>query len=245
MTAEQQRLKVNATKKVPLEQWGPYVSERQWGTVREDYSENNDAWNYFPFNHSHARAYRWGEDGIAGISDFFQNLCFSIALWNGKDKVLKERLYGLGNYQGNHGEDVKELYYYLDNIPSHYYMQLLYKYPQQAFPYDKLVEENRKRSKLEPEYELLDTGVFDNNKYFDVYITYAKHSKKDIAIRIEIINRGNATAPITVLPTLWFYNRWQYGGIDKKPVIREVNDCTVKATHERTWQLLFIFSKSK
>ena len=244
MTAEQQRLKVNATKKVPLEQWGPYVSERQWGTVREDYSENNDAWNYFPFNHSHARAYRWGEDGIAGISDFFQNLCFSIALWNGKDKVLKERLYGLGNYQGNHGEDVKELYYYLDNIPSHYYMQLLYKYPQQAFPYDKLVEENRKRSKLEPEYELLDTGVFDNNKYFDVYITYAKHSKKDIAIRIEIINRGNTTAPITVLPTLWFYNRWQYGGIDKKPVIREVNDCTVKATHERLGSYYLYFQKA-
>jgi hypothetical protein len=244
MTAEQQRLKVNAAKKVPLEQWGPYVSERQWGTVREDYSENNDAWNYFPFNHAHARAYRWGEDGIAGISDFFQNLCFSVALWNGKDKILKERLYGLGNYQGNHGEDVKELYYYLDNIPSHYYMQMLYKYPQQAFPYDKLVEENRKRSKLEPEYELLDTGVFDNNKYFDVYVTYAKHGKKDIAIRIEIINRGSTAAPITVLPTLWFYNRWQYGGIDKKPVIKEVNDCTVKATHERLGTYYLHFQKA-
>lgn len=244
MTAEQQRLNVNSTKKVPLEQWGPYVSERQWGTVREDYSENSDAWNYFPFAHAHARAYRWGEDGLAGISDFFQNLCFSVALWNGKDKILKERLFGLGNYQGNHGEDVKELYYYLDNIPSHYYMQMLYKYPQQAFPYDKLIEENRKRGKLEPEYELLDTGVFDNNKYFDVYITYAKHGKKDIAIKIEVINRGATAAPVWILPTLWFYNRWQYGGVDKLPVIREVNDCTVKATHERLGNYYLYFQKA-
>ena len=244
MTAEQQRLKVNAAKKIPLEQWGPYLSERQWGTVREDYSENSDAWNYFPFEHSHSRAYRWGEDGIAGISDFFQNLCFSVAFWNGKDKILKERLYGLGNYQGNHGEDVKELYYYIDNIPSHYYMQMLYKYPQQAFPYEKLVEENRKRSKQEPEYEILDTGIFDDNKYFDIYITYAKYSKRDIGIKIEIINRGKAAAPITVLPTLWFYNRWQYGGVDKKPVIKEVNEQTVKATHERLGSYYLYFQKA-
>ncbi len=244
MNAEQQRLRVNAAKKIPLEQWGPYISERQWGTVREDYSENSDAWNYFPFNHAHSRAYRWGEDGLAGISDFFQNLCFSIALWNGKDSILKERLFGLGNYQGNHGEDVKELYYYLDNLPSHYYMQFLYKYPQQEFPYQKIIEENRKRSKHEPEYEILDTGVFDDNKYFDVYVTYAKYSKRDIGIKIEIINRGKTAAPITVLPTLWFYNRWQFGGVDKKPVIRYINENTVKATHERLGQYYLYFLKA-
>ena len=246
MNAEQQRLKTNAAKKIPLEQWGPYVSERQWGTVREDYSGNSDAWNYFPFSHSHCRAYRWGEDGLAGISDFFQNLCFSVALWNGKDPILKERLFGLGNYEGNHGEDVKELYYYLDNIPSHYYMQMLYKYPQQAFPYEQLREENRKRSKLEPEYEILDTGIFNGNKYFDVYITYAKYSKKDIAIKIEIINRGKTAAPITVLPTLWFYNRWQqYDDVDKKkPVIKEIKDCAVKATHQRLGAYYLYFPKT-
>ena len=244
MTAEQQRLKVNASKKIPLEQWGPYVSDRQWGTVREDYSENGDAWNYFPFSHSHSRAYRWGEDGLGGISDFFQNLCFSVALWNGKDAILKERLFGLGNYEGNHGEDVKELYYYLDNIPSHYYMKFLYKYPQQAFPYQQLIDANKTRSKTEPEYEILDTGVFNDNKYFDVYITYAKYSKRDIGIKIEIINRGKTAAPITVLPTLWFYNRWQYGGLDKKPLIKEVNECTVKATHERLGSYYLYFQKA-
>src|SRR5690349_1480210 len=220
MTTEHQRLQNNLQKKVPLEKWGPYVSERQWATVREDYSETNDAWNYFPFDQAHYRSYIWGEYGIAGISDYFQNLCFAIALWNGKDPILKERLFGLGNRQGNHGEDVKELYYYLDNIPTHYYMEFLYKYPQQEFPYQQLIEENRKRSKNEPEYEILDTGIFNDNKYFDVYVTYAKYSKRDIGIKIEVINRGKHTAPITILPTLWFYNRWQFGGIDKKPVIK-------------------------
>ena len=212
--------------------------------MREDYSENSDAWNYFPFSHAHSRAYLWGEDGLAGISDFFQNLCFSLAVWNGKDEVLKERLYGLGNYQGNHGEDVKELYYYLDNTPSHYYMQMLYKYPQQAFPYKKLQEENKKRSKLEPEYEILDTGIFDDNRYFDITITYAKYSKRDIGIKIEIINRGPEAAPITVLPTLWFYNRWQFKGMDKKPNIKEISDSTVKATHERLGSYYFYFQKT-
>ena len=207
MTAEQQRLKVNATLKVPLEQWGPYLSDRQWGTVREDYSENGDAWNFFPFSQSHSRTYKWGEDGIAGICDYFQNLCFSIAMWNGKDDILKERLFGLGNSEGNHGEDVKELYYYLDNIPSHYYMQMLYKYPQKAFPYEQLRKENRNRTKLDPEFEILDTGVFDDDAYFDVLITYAKYGKKDIAIKVEVTNRGKQPAPFTLLPTLWFYNR--------------------------------------
>jgi hypothetical protein len=180
MTAEHQRLTDNAGKSVPLVQWGPYLSERQWGTVREDYSPYGDAWHYFPFDHSHSRVYRWGEDGLAGISDFFQNLCFAVALWNGKDPILKERLFGLGNSQGNHGEDVKELYYYLDNVPTHSYMEYLYKYPQLAFPYEELKKENRKRTRQETEYELLDTGVFNNNQYFDVLVTYAKQSDQDI-----------------------------------------------------------------
>ena len=243
MTAEQQRLNVNRGNKVPLEQWGPYLSERQWGTVREDYSDNGDAWNYFPFHHSHSRAYRWGEDGLGGISDYFQNLCFSIGLWNGKDEIIKERLYGLGNYEGNHGEDVKELYYYLDNLPSHYYMQMLYKYPQEAFPYDNLLYTNRRRTRLETEYELLDTGLFDNNKYFDVYITYAKFTKTDIAIKIEVINRADIKADITVLPTLWFYNRWSYGGLEQRPIIKQIDDGCVKATHERIGDYYLYFQK--
>jgi hypothetical protein len=241
MTAEHQRLAVNATKKVPLEQWGPYLSERQWGTVREDYSSNGDAWNYLPFDQSHYRAYRWGEDGIAGISDFFGNLCFAIALWNGKDDILKERLFGLGNYEGNHGEDVKELYYHLDNIPTHYYMEYLYKYPQQQFPYEQLLSENRKRSKHEPEYEILDTGIFDNNEYFDVYVTYAKQHSRDICIKIDVKNRYSEPADITVLPTLWFYNRWMHDPAKKKPVIEWQDATSVKATHHRlgTYYLYF------
>ncbi|HRH60033.1 MAG TPA: glucosidase [Chitinophagaceae bacterium] len=243
MKAEQQRLKVNASRKIPLEPWGPYLSERQWGTVREDYSENNDAWNYFPFSHSHARAYLWGEDGIAGISDFFQNLCFSVAMWNGRDKILKERLFGLGNYEGNHGEDVKELYYYLDNLPTHYYMQMLYKYPQQAFPYEELAEKNSLLNKLEPEFEILDTGVFDDNKYFDVLITYAKYDRLDIGIKIEITNRGKSSAPITVLPTLLFYNRWQNRDKEKKPVIKKMEGNAVKATRERLGTYYLYYQK--
>ncbi|MES2645658.1 MAG: glucosidase [Bacteroidota bacterium] len=244
MTAEQQRLKVSATAKVPLEQWGPYLSDRQWGTVREDYSEHGDAWNYFPFSQAHSRAYKWGEDGIAGICDYFQNLCFSVAMWNGKDEILKERLFGLGNSEGNHGEDVKELYYYLDNIPSHYYMQMLYKYPQKAFPYQQLKEENRKRTKLEPEFEILDTGVFDDDAYFDVQITYAKYGKKDIAIKIEVTNRGKIPAPITLLPTLWFYNRQSNQRQKTKPTIKLVNENTVKATHERQGSYYLYFQKT-
>jgi len=163
MTSEHQRLENNLQKKIPLEKWGPYLSERQWATVREDYSINSDAWNYFPFDQAHYRSYLWGEDGIAGISDYFQNLCFSVALWNRKDPILKERLFGLGNRQGNHGEDVKELYYYLDNLPTHYYMEYLYKYPQSEFPYEELRNVNKERARTEPEYELLDTGIFNNN----------------------------------------------------------------------------------
>lgn len=233
MTSEQQRLHENLHKKIPLEQWGPYVSERQWGTVREDYSYTGDAWNYFPFEQSHYRSYLWGEDGIAGISDYFQNLCFAIGLWNRKDPILKERLFGLANKQGNHGEDVKELYYYLDNIPSHYYMEYLYKYPQQEFPYEKIKNENKARSKREPEYEILDTGIFDNNEYFDVRVTYAKQDCHDIFIKINIHNRYSESAGITVLPTLWFYNRSSNENLSEKPVITSISKTSVKATHER------------
>jgi hypothetical protein len=244
MTAEHQRLAVNATKEIPLAQWGPYLSERQWGTVREDYGHWGDAWNYFPFDHSHSRSYLWGEDGLAGITDFFGNLCFGIALWNGKDTILKERLFGLSNPQGNHGEDVKELYYYLDNLPTHYYMEYLYKYPQQEFPYEKLKTENKNRNREEPEYEILDTGVFDNNQYFDVLVTYAKHSAQDIFIKIDITNRYSKPAEITVLPTLWFYNRQSYQRFKKMPSIEYVNKNTVKAQHERLGDYYFYFQQA-
>ena len=241
MTAEHQRLADNLPKRVPLEQWGPYLSERQWGTVREDYGSLGDAWNYFPFDQSHYRAYLWGEDGIAGISDLFQNLCFAVTLWNRKDPILKERLFGLGNSDGNHGEDVKELYYYLDNLPTHYYMEYLYKYPQRKFPYEELKKENLQRTKNETEYEILDTGVFDNNQYFDVCITYAKQDSQDIFIRINIHNRYTERAGITVLPTLWFYNRSSYQRFAEKPIITDYNKTTVKASHHRlgTYYLYF------
>jgi len=241
MTAEHQRLAVNATKEIPLVQWGPYLSERQWGTVREDYGPWGDAWNYFPFDHSHSRSYIWGEDGLAGISDFFGNLCFGIALWNGNDPILKERLFGLSNPQGNHGEDVKELYYYLDNLPTHFYMEYLYKYPQQAFPYELLKTENAKRNREEPEYEILDTGVFDDNRYFDVKVTYAKQSSHDIFIKIDITNRYSKPADLTVLPTLWFYNRQSSQAFKKKPAISYVNKQTVKAEHEKMGDYYFYF----
>ena len=243
MTAEHQRLSVNDRKKIPLEQWGPYLSERQWGTVREDYGAFGDAWNYFPHDHAHSRVYRWGEDGLGGITDYFQNLCFSVGLWNGKDPILKERLFGLGNNEGNHGEDVKELYYYLDNVPTHYYMEFLYKYPQQKFPYNELVARNKWRSKNEPEFEILDTGVFDNNEYFDVKITYAKQGPQDIFIKIAITNKYHKAAPITVLPTLWFYNRWKNNDDEKKPLITEISKTSVKAEQERLGKYYFYFQK--
>ncbi|SDC87173.1 MGH1-like glycoside hydrolase domain-containing protein [Niabella drilacis] len=241
MTEEHKRLAANAKKAIPLEQWGPYVSERQWGTVREDYSQNGDTWNYFPFDHANSRAYLWGEDGLAGISDYFQNLCFAISLWNGQDKILKERLFGLGNNEGNHGEDVKELYFYLDNLPTHYYMEYLYKYPQQAFPYEQLREQNRSRGKNETEYEILDTGIFNERRYFDVQVTYAKQHSTDIAIRINITNRYSEAAPITVLPLLWFYNRWSNGSNTAVPDISLVNDHTVLARHNRIGDYYFYF----
>jgi hypothetical protein len=237
MTAEHQRLAESSANAVT--QWGPYLSERQWGTVREDYSEYGNAWQYFPFEHAHARAYLWGEDGIAGISDRFQNLCFSFALWNGKDEILKERLFGLHNGEGNHGEDVKELYYYLDNLPSHYYMEYLYKYPQASFPYQKLKEENSIRSRQEPEYEILDTGVFSKNRYFDVLVTYAKNSATDIFIKVEIKNRYHRAADITVLPTLWFSNQWKREDLHLKPGIRQHDAKTVTSFHEGLGEYFF------
>ncbi len=244
-TAEHQRLAANLPKRVPLEQWGPYLSERQWGTVREDYGHLGDAWNYFPFDQSHYRAYLWGEDGIAGISDLFQNLCFAVTLWNRKDPILKERLFGLGNTDGNHGEDVKELYYYLDNLPTHYYMEYLYKYPQREFPYEELKSKNRQRAKNEPEYEILDTGIFDSNQYFDVHVTYAKQDSQDIFIKINIHNRYSESAGITVLPTLWFYNRLSNKRLVNGPVITDYNKTTVKATHQRLGTYYLYFPKTR
>src|SRR5512135_753807 len=201
MNAEQTRLKEAHGEGVPWRKWGPYLSERQWGTVREDYSESGDAWNYFSHDQARSRAYRWGEDGIAGISDQKQRLCLALALWNGKDPILKERLFGLTNSEGNHGEDVKEYYFYLDSTPTHSYMKYLYKYPQAAYPYADLVDTNRRRSRHEFEYELLDTGVFDDNRYFDVFVEYAKAAPEDMLIRISVCNRGAEEAEIHVLPT--------------------------------------------
>ncbi|MEO6454644.1 MAG: glucosidase [Ginsengibacter sp.] len=212
--AEQQRLSDPKWKK-----WGPYLSERQWGTVREDYSEHGNAWDYFPHDHARSKVYRWGEDGIAGISDDMQRICFAIALWNGKDPILKERLFGLTGNEGNHGEDVKELYYYLDSTPTHSYMKHLYKYPQNEFPYADLVNTNRNRSKDEQEYELLDTGIFNDNKYFDVFTEYAKNDTEDLLIRITIHNRANEAADITILPTIWMRNLWSFDLMHDKPLI--------------------------
>ena len=241
ITAEQQRLNINAQKKVPLEAWGPYLSERQWGTVREDYSAGGDAWNYFSHTQARSRVYRWGEDGIAGISDMHQNLCFALALWNGKDPILKERLFGLTNSEGNHGEDVKELYYYLDNTPTHSYMKYLYKYPQAAFPYEELVSVNKNRTKAEREFELLDTGIFNDSKYFDVEVVYAKNNSEDICISINITNRGTGTAELFLLPTLWFRNRWLFGDTAEKPVLEMQGTSVVKATHERLGSYRFYY----
>ena len=222
-TKESERLHAHYSKQKDWLKWGPYLSERQWGTVREDYSSNGDAWNYFPHDHARSRTYRWGEDGIAGISDRYCNICFGVTLWNGKDPILKERLFGLSGPRGNHGEDVKELYYYLENTPSHSYMKHLYKYPQNEFPYVKLVEENKIRGKEEKEYELLDTGIFDKNDYFDVLTEYAKADGEDVLIKISISNRGPKTAPVYLLPTLWIRNFWSFGVIEEKPVIKKGN----------------------
>src|SRR5689334_4803891 len=209
--------------------WGPYLSERQWGTVREDYSAHGNAWDYFPHDHARSRAYRWGEDGIAGISDAQQRLCFSLALWNGRDPILKERLFGLTNSEGNHGEDVKELYYYLDATPTHSYLKMLYKYPQEAFPYGSLVEENRRRGKDQPEFELLDTGVFNHDRYFDVFVEYAKAGPEDLLMRVTIHNRYPEAATIHAIPQLWFRNTWSWKEGQPKPSLSSISPACVLA----------------
>lgn len=212
MGKEQDRLREAAEKKAHWRKWGPYLSERQWATVREDYSADGDAWHYFPFEQANSRAYRWGEDGIGGISDNHQKICLSFAFWNGQDPILKERLFGLNNTEGNHGEDVKECYYYLDNTPTHSYMKMLYKYPQAAYPYERLREENQRRGIQEPEYELVDTKIFDQNRYFDVYLEYGKASSEDILIEATLFNRGDATATLDFIPQIWFRNVWSWKG---------------------------------
>jgi hypothetical protein len=222
MNAENKRLLEARDGRAPWRKWGPYLSERQWGTVREDYSESGDAWNYFSHDQARSRAYRWGEDGLAGISDEQQQLCCSIALWNGADPILKERLFGLTNGEGNHGEDVKEYYFYLDSTPTHSYMKYLYKYPQRAFPYADLVQSNAARGRQQPEYELLDTGVFEENRYFDVTVEFAKASPEDILIQVTVANRGPEAATVHVLPTLWFRNTWSWGGNVERPSLRQL-----------------------
>jgi len=223
MTTEALRVEAAREKKVPWRQWGPYLSERQWGTVREDYSEDGNAWDYFSHDQARSRAYHWGEDGLAGISDDRQRLCFALALWNGKDPILKERVYGLTNSEANHGEDVKEYYYYCDSTPTHSYMRYLYKYPQNEFPYLDLISTNRGRSKTDPEYELLDTGIFNEDRYFDVFVEYAKASPTDMLVEISIANRGPAEAEIHVLPTLWFRNFWTWWPEETTPSLSDAS----------------------
>ena len=219
---EQSRLQEDREGRAAWKKWGPYLSERQWGTVREDYSSNGDAWNYFSHDNAQYRAYRWGEDGLAGISDDRQFLCFALALWNGRDPILKERLFGLSNSEGNHGEDVKEYYFYLDSTPTHSYMRYLYKYPHAEYPYVPLIEGNRRRDKLAPEFELLDTGIFDEDRYFDVFVEYAKHEPEDILIQITVCNRGPEPAQIHVLPTAWFRNTWSWARKEEKPELKSL-----------------------
>jgi hypothetical protein len=238
MNAEQRRL-VEDRAKSGWHQWGPYLSERQWGTVREDYSPDGSAWEYLPHDQARSRAYRWGEDGIGGICDRYQELCFAVALWNGKDPILKERLFGLSAHEGNHGEDVKEYYFFLDCLPSHAYMKMLYRYPQAEYPYDWLVAENRRRTRMDPEFELIDTGVFNENRFCDVYIEYAKAAPRDILVRITAVNRGPDAASLALLPTIWFRNTWSWKAGVAKPMLeadRSLSSGPLKlvvATHDR------------
>jgi hypothetical protein len=231
--AERKRLREIQDKQIPWRRWGPYLSERQWGTVREDYSPYGNAWEYLSFDQARSRAYRWGEDGIAGISDANQHLCFALALWNGEDEILKERLFGLTGNQGNHGEDVKEQYYYLDNVPTHSYMKALYKYPHRAFPYRQLLEENGRRGRGGSEYELIDTGVFDNDEYFDVFVEYAKAGPDDLAIAITAINRAQTPRVLHLLPTLWFRNEWSWRPVPERPSMRVEEPGVVLAQHPK------------
>jgi hypothetical protein len=239
MTPEQIRLLEARDPKTPWKKWGPYLSERQWGTVREDYSDNGDAWNYFTHDQARSRAYRWGEDGLGGISDDHQVLCFALALWNGTDPILKERAFGLNNSEGNHGEDVKEYYFYLDSTPTHSYMKYLYKYPQAAYPYEDLINTNRHRSKDELEYELLDTGIFDQDRYFDVFVEYAKADAEDMLIKISVCNRGPEAATLHVLPTLWFRNTWSWADASSKPILQKIGNEAQSIVHAHHTEPLF------
>jgi hypothetical protein len=231
MTREDQRLKEGIDAHSSWKLWGPYISERQWGTVREDYSAGGDAWNYLTHDQARSQAYRWGEDGLAGICDVEQRLCFAIALWNGKDPILKERLFGLSNALGNHGEDVKEFYYYLDATPSHSYLKMLYKYPQGEYPYAQLVVENRKRGLQDNEYELVDTDILDGNRYWDVFVEYFKATPVDILIQVSVHNRGPEAASVHVLPQLWFRNTWSWDKTSEKPFLVAQTDGSVVAQH--------------
>jgi len=237
MTAENHRLEEARQRKTDWKLWGPYLSERQWGTVREDYSPDGDAWNYFPHDHARSRTYRWGEDGLGGICDRKQYLCFAMALWNGKDPYLKERLFGLPNQDGNHGEDVKEYYYYLDATPTNSYLKFLYKYPQNEFPYEHLVKENRRRNKQVPEYELIETGTFKDDRYFDIIVEYAKADVEDILIRITAYNRGPESSVLHLLPTIWFRNTWSWGIDDRKPSLKSImnteRNARIEAVHSQ------------
>ncbi len=245
MTAEKKRLEAADKREKDWKLWGCYVSERAWGTVREDYSPDGSAWDYFPFEHSHLKAFRWNEDGIAGICDRTQKICFAVSFWNGKDKILKDRLFGLSGPEGNHAEDVKEYYYYLDSTPTHSYMKYLYKYPQEAFPYENLKQENQRRNKTQPEYELIDTGVFDKDKYFDIFIEYAKDDFDDICIKITAVNRSENSAPLHILPTVWFRNTWSWFDNAKKPLMKEtgtdaenLSSIQIKEEKRGTYRLL-------
>src|SRR4051794_1411632 len=233
MDAELRRLEESPGSASPWRKWGPYLSERQWGTVREDYSDSGNAWDYFSHDQARSRAYHWGEDGLAGISDDHQRLCFALALWNGNDPILKERLFGLTNSEGNHGEDVKEYYFYLDSTPTHSYMKYLYKYPQAPYPYDDLVVTNRRRGRQDLEYELIDTGGFDEDRYFDVFVEYAKASPEDLLVQITVHNRGPEPATLHLLPTLWFRNTWSWGRKPTRPVLRQAEGSpgVVAASH--------------
>jgi hypothetical protein len=230
-SAECQRLEEDRLGKQPWRRWGPYLSERQWGTVREDYSADGNAWSYFQHDHARSRAYRWGEDGLAGISDEKQRLCLALALWNGRDPFLKERLFGLSNAEGNHGEDVKELYYYLDATPTHSYLKMLYKYPQRAFPYAELIEGNRRRDRRQPEFELLDTGVFDDDRYFDVFVEYAKAAPEDLLLQVTVHNRGPDAALLHLLPQVWFRNTWSWKPGSPRPTLSAADEPSVLASH--------------
>src|SRR5512144_1604457 len=231
LDAERRRLAEARIGSNAWRKWGPYLSERQWGTVREDYSNDGNAWDYLSHDQSRSRTYRWGEDGLGGISDDKQRLCFALTVWNGRDPILKERAFGLTNSEGNHGEDVKEYYFYIDSTPTHSYMKFLYKYPQREFPYRDLRETNRGRSREEMEYELLDAGAFEGDRYFDVFVEYAKEGPEDLLIRVSVHNRGPEAARLHLLPTLWFRNTWSWGEGGTKPLLEETGPGRIRAAH--------------